>query len=286
MTRRGSHQSDQTTAEILIVGNELLNGTTLDTNSYWLSSELTKLGIKVSRKTTVRDVLPVISKSFRECITRKPNWLFSLGGLGPTYDDMTIQGLAIGLDRNLVLDEGAVKMLKERYKLRAKLIGRNPGRIPNSSLKMARIPTGAIPLKNPVGSAPGVLATYGRTRIISLPGVPAEMKAIFKNSVIPLLKRGQKFSREEEWLKISGISESRLAPTLNRIAQRSAPMIYIKSHPRGFEHGHSVLHIQMILTSSVEQKREFTRKLLSVAKEVAKAGRRLGAKVSHLKSVR
>ena len=79
-------------AEILVVGNELLNGTTLDTNSFWLSKELAKTGVKVERKTTVRDELSAISLAFKQCISRKPDWVFSAGGLGPTYDDMTVRG--------------------------------------------------------------------------------------------------------------------------------------------------------------------------------------------------
>jgi molybdopterin-biosynthesis enzyme MoeA-like protein len=134
--------ADQKRVEILVVGNELLNGTTLDTNSFWLSRELGRSGLRVERKTTVRDELPEISTAFRQCISRKPDWVFSIGGLGPTYDDMTVRGLALALGRRLKLDPVAVAMLKESYRRRALLLKKPVRRLGNASLKMAMIPVG------------------------------------------------------------------------------------------------------------------------------------------------
>jgi nicotinamide-nucleotide amidase len=281
-----SGQFKLTTAEILVVGNELLNGTTLDTNSYWLSKRLTKIGVRVERKTTVRDVLPVISKAFRDCAGRKPSWIISVGGLGPTFDDMTIQGLALAIRRELVLDRVALGMLKSSYQRRAKLFRREFRRLPKTSLKMARIPRDSTPLQNPVGSAPAVLAKAGRTRIVSLPGVPSEMKAIFEQQIAPLVKEDRSFVSVEEWVKVVGISESKFAPRLNRIEQRFSPSIYIKSHPRGFERGKSILNIQVILTAGVGEEKALLDKLTIARNEIMKEARKLGASVQHMKSVR
>ena len=277
----------QPTAEILIVGNELLNGTTLDTNSHWMSQELTALGVKIMRKTTVRDELSVISGTFLECLGRRPDWLFSIGGLGPTYDDMTIEGLAKALGKELYLDPDAVLMLKESYVRRRKMFNQPVRRIPRSSLKMAMIPRESIPLRNSVGSAAGVLAEAKGTRIASFPGVPSEMKAIFTEQVIPLIKKGSaKFVHAEEWLEILGASESRLAPIISRISKKYSPVLYIKSHPMGFENGKSLIHAQIIMTARKENEAESLKLLEQATRDLTRGIKRLAATIKKTRSVR
>jgi len=272
-------------AEILIVGNELLNGTTLDTNSFWLSKELVRTGFMVDRKTTVRDELPAISLAFKQCISRKPDWVFSVGGLGPTYDDMTVCGLALALHRRLKLDPEAVGMLRENYKERARLFKRPVKRLTKASMKMAMIPQGAKPLHNPVGSAPAILARSGQTRIVSLPGVPSEMKGIFLNAVVPLLKNSS-FTNAEEWIRLQGISESQLSPTISRISRKHDPLLYVKSHPKGFENGLSVIQVQLILITTLQERRAGLKDLNDAAREMEIASRKLGARVTRVKSIR
>ncbi len=277
----------QPTAEILVVGNELLNGTTLDTNSHWMSQELTALGVKVTRKITIRDVLPVIAASFKECIARNPDWLFSIGGLGPTYDDMTIEGLAKALGKELYLDPAAVTMLRESYIRRRKMFNQPIRRMAKSSLKMAMIPRGATPLPNSVGSAAGVLVKLRGTTITSFPGVPSEMKAIFTEQVVPLIKKGSaNFLHAEEWVELLGLSESRLAPLVSRISKKYSPLLYIKSHPMGFESGKSLIHVQIILTARKEEEAHSMELLERATKEVLTGTKRLGAAIKKTRSVR
>ncbi|MCL5068804.1 MAG: molybdopterin-binding protein [Thaumarchaeota archaeon] len=274
----------QVTVEIAAVGNELLNGTTLDTNSHWLCEHLDHLGMKVQRKTTIRDELGAIANCFRECITRKPDWIISVGGLGPTFDDMTIEGLAKALRRSLVLDDRALAMLKASYSRRAKKLGAKKNRLSISAMKMAKIPLNSKPLSNPVGSAPGVLAKAGKTRIVALPGVPKEMMGIFQLEVAPLLELNATVRVREAWLKISGISESALAPRINKIAGRYAPSIYIKSHPKGFQRGKSILNIQLRSTSLKDDK-VATSDLENAALEVLQAAEILGADARRIRSI-
>jgi nicotinamide-nucleotide amidase len=231
--------------EIIIVGNELLNGTTLDTNSHWISRQLDGLGATVSRKTTVRDDLAMISDAFCESIKRKPRWIFSVGGLGPTFDDMTLRGLAKALGRKVKRDAKALEYLKQSY-TRRPIPSR---RLSRSSLKMAEIPEGSIPLPNPVGSAPAVLVELRSTKIMSLPGVPKEMKAIFKEQILPLLRRdfATLSKKKEIWISSTGVRESQIAPSIGKIMQRYSPEIYLKSHPIGFDQkGKSLLRFQLI----------------------------------------
>ncbi len=236
-----------TNAEIVVVGNELLNGTTLDTNSHWLSLELTKIGVVVSRKTTIEDDFNVISNTFRVSLERKPDWIFSIGGLGPTYDDKTLQGLALATNRKIQKNELAASFLTESYQRRAKLLRSKFRRPSRASLKMAQIPDGSIPLRNAAGSAPGVLSETDLTKIVSLPGVPREMKAIFLQEVRPLiLKELKPYFRKEIWLEIIGVGESNLAPYLTAFSKKFSPTLYIKSHPIGFRKGKSLLQVQLI----------------------------------------
>ena len=273
-------KQSQSTVEILIVGNELLNGTTLDTNSHWLSKQLVKIGATVTRKETISDNLKEISKAFKAALGRKPSWIFSLGGLGPTYDDMTLEGLAMALGREIERNEDAVKMIKERYKLRREANPDLPKRILPASLKMADIPRGAIPLRNSAGTAPGVLFRKGSTRIVSLPGVPREMKAIFAEQVAPLLKEDiAKFGRSETWLNVSGISESMVAPHIQRLMRSSPSHIYIKSHPVGFRKGLSILKFQISATFSAENREQAKYDLKRVAGEMERIVRKLGGNV-------
>ena len=275
----------QKRAEILVVGNELLNGTTLDTNSFWISKKLVELGFKVDRKSTVRDELAAISLAFKQCLSRKPDWVFSVGGLGPTYDDMTSRGLARALAKRFMIDNEAVNMVRASYKRKAAIFKRPTRRLTKPSLKMAMIPHGSTPLQNPVGSAPGVLAKSGGTRIILLPGVPSEMRAIFLNSAVPLLKKTSNFVRAENWIKLVGVSESRLSPAISRVSRRYETL-YIKSHPKGFEKGRSVIHVQIILTTRPDGKNAGLIAIEAASRTIEAASRKLGAKVSRTKSVR
>jgi nicotinamide-nucleotide amidase len=279
------------TSEILIIGNELLNGTTLDTNSHWLSKELTKLGVSVVRKSTVGDNIEDIKSAFQEAIRRNPNWIFSLGGLGPTYDDKTLLGLAYATRRKIKMDPLAVRFLKESAfeLLSTKKPSHTSPRLLKSSLKMAKIPEGSIPLKNPAGSAPGVLLSYNGVSIVALPGVPREMKAIFKKHLKPLLSRASsRYVRRECWLDVEGVGESKLARGIEQIAAKYAPEIYVKSHPIGFKKGKSLLKIQLIQSFPKEmeaRERRMKDKLLAATREMIRTIKSLGGRVKREKLV-
>ena len=217
--------------EVVSIGNELLIGQTLDTNSNWIAKQVTKLSWQLERITQLRDSLETIKQGVQETIGRRPKLLITVGGLGPTHDDMTLKGVALALGKPLVLNRKALDTIKKHYRgMEGSLV------LTAYRRKMATLPEGAEPLPNPVGTAPGVLAKSGGTTIISLPGVPAEMKAIFKQSVVPLLQRQRAGPPREAYVRLAGIIESALAPVLDR-AQRKFPGLYFKSHPKGRETG-------------------------------------------------
>ena len=218
-------------AEIISIGNELLIGHTLDTNSHWIAKHLTKLGWTLERVTQLRDSFDSIKLGVRGSLKRSPSVLITIGGLGPTHDDMTLAGISRALNKPVRLNKEALQLVKDHYRrLESK------PKLTKYRTKMATLPQGSTPLPNPVGTAPGVKMQESGTTIFSLPGVPSEMRAIFRASLIPYLESFQMTRPKEVEIKITGIVESALAPILDR-AGKLFPELYFKSHPRGRETG-------------------------------------------------
>ncbi len=223
--------SRKSTAEIISIGNELLIGHTLDTNSHWIAKHLTRLGWTLERVTQLRDWLDSIKSGVRGALKRNPSVLITIGGLGPTHDDMTLAGISRALNKPLRLNKEALQLVKDHYqRLESK------PKLTKYRTKMATLPQGSAPLPNPVGTAPGVKMQKSGTTIFSLPGVPSEMKAIFRASIIPYLESFHMTRPKEVEIKITGIIESALAPILDQ-ARKIYPKLYFKSHPRGRETG-------------------------------------------------
>jgi nicotinamide-nucleotide amidase len=221
------------TAVVIGVGNELLNGRTANTNAQWLCSEIYALGGSVKRVLTVPDDLVEIEAVLRESLVRKPRWVITTGGLGPTYDDMTLAGVASALGLELSEDASAREMILKRlqaYKVEGKAMSLE---LTPERAKMAHIPTGSKALSNSAGTAPGVLVDLKGTYVACLPGVPTEMKAIFEEHLAPLMA-GSRLKTLTVDTEIRGVPEAALAPTLAALAKKY-PGVYVKSHPRGFE---------------------------------------------------
>jgi len=180
-----------------------------------MAKALTSIGIEVKRMIVIEDNVETIAEALRESLKRKPNFIFTSGGLGPTYDDVTLEGVAKALEKPLEVNAAAESMIEDRYKLAEKAGLLKIKDSEKHMTKMASLPAGASPLANPVGAAPGVLIEQGKTNVISLPGVPAEMKAIFDYSIIPWIKPllGSAFHAERTVL-VTGVAESRLAPVI------------------------------------------------------------------------
>jgi len=211
--------------ELICIGNELLIGKVVNTNASWLAQRITELGGRVGRIEVVSDNLDEISDSIQSAIVRKPFMIITTGGLGPTYDDMTMEGVARALGIVLNDNSEALKMVMAKYASMS--LELTPARI-----KMARLPKGATALENPVGTAPGSLIESDGTKIICLPGVPSEMEAIFSRSVAPIISdvSGGIVYREAS-VVVEGIPESALAPILDDVRKRH-PSAYFKSHPK------------------------------------------------------
>ena len=221
--------------EIICVGNELLIGKTLNTNAQWLAKRITILGLTTNRITVVGDNINEISAAIKEAIQRSPIFLLTTGGLGPTFDDKTLEGIAAALGRKTEVNEEALKMVKEKYISYAAEGRMEAAELTPARVKMAKIPEDAKPLNNPIGTAPAVSIRHKNVSIIALPGVPSEMKSIFDESVASLIKQaGQGITFFETSINSTNIMESEISPLIDRVMQNN-PYVYIKSHPKGTE---------------------------------------------------
>jgi molybdopterin-biosynthesis enzyme MoeA-like protein len=161
--------------------------------------------------------------------------LITTGGLGPTFDDKTLEGIAKALNRKLEINKEALKMVTAKYEAYLKAGKIEKVELTPPRVKMATLPEDAEPLPNPVGTAPGVMIQVEGTYLIALPGVPSEMEAIFEESVVPMLKKeAGEVTFFETSIYADGIMESTLAPLIDK-TMHDSPHVYIKSHPRGAE---------------------------------------------------
>lgn len=207
----------------------------------------------MNRITVVDDNLKEIVGIIRETLNRKPDYIITTGGIGPTFDDMTVKAVARSLSQRLRLDPDALTMIKNHY---LKRIPNKSMKLTKRRLKMAMLPIHASAVPNPVGTAPAVRMKAGRTVIFCLPGVPREAKAIFKQTIasqIQLQAKERKFV--ERWIKVTGIMESTMAPIVEQTMKRW-PRIYIKSHPRGFKQNAPRIELHLsTLTSTLDETR-------------------------------
>lgn len=235
--------------EIICVGNELLIGKTLNTNAQWLAKHITTLGLTTLRITIVGDDVNEISSLLKEAIQRNPRFIITTGGLGPTFDDKTLEGIAYALKRRTEVNQDALNMIKEKYfsymqEGKTKSVELTPYRI-----KMAKLPQGATPISNPVGTAPAVTIKHKKLTIIALPGVPYELKSIFNESIASQLREiapGMVFF--EKSIHSSKVMESEIAPIIDTVLKNN-PHVYIKSHPKGTE---KIPHIEFHLSTTAK----------------------------------
>ena len=216
--------------EILAIGNELLIGKTKDTNSNWMAKRIAKYGHKLTRITTIGDFKKDIAKTIKEILKRKPDMVITSGGLGPTFDDITIDSIASGLKREVQLDKQAYDMVKRMYERAFDKGILKLREMTKEREKMACIPIGSIILPNVGGVAPGVKIQEGETTIYIFPGVPSEVKTMFRNYIQPILLKNKGNFVEKGFL-LNGIGESQLAPYITELQKKNSK-IWIKSHPK------------------------------------------------------
>ena len=168
-------------AEIITIGDEILIGQILDSNSKWMATALNNIGVEVYQITSIHDDEEHILSTLAEA-EKRADIILITGGLGPTKDDITKLTLCKYFNDKLVLNEEVVSHIKNLFK---KI------NYPFTELnrQQALVPSKAIVLKNNYGTAPGMWLEKGNKIFISMPGVPTEMKGLMKQSVLPLLQK-------------------------------------------------------------------------------------------------
>jgi len=168
-------------AELLTIGSELMSGATVNGNAAYLARRLTELGLACWRQVAVGDERGPLLAALRDGLHRSEVLLVT-GGLGPTFDDITMEAIAEATGRPLRPRPAVAAMIRRFYTQHHRPLQR-------AALRQARIPEGGLPLPNPIGTAPGLWLPLAGRLLIALPGVPSEMQAIMEQSVIPRLRR-------------------------------------------------------------------------------------------------
>jgi nicotinamide-nucleotide amidase len=217
---------------IIAIGNEVLDGLVLDTNSNWMETKLVRLGLRIKRLVSIRDDIEEIGRALEFC-REVCDIIITTGGLGPTHDDMTLKAIGKALSRKIILSQEALDIVKRQYlDLHERGIVDSPD-MTDSRIKMAKIPEGALPLDNKVGGAPGVMIQEKDFTLFCLPGVPSELKFIFENSLVPWLMERVSWKFHEQIVDFGMHDESVFAPAIDEVMKRH-PRVYIKSMPKTY----------------------------------------------------
>ncbi len=216
--------SDNPNAEIIAIGTELLLGEITDTNSVFLARQLRDIGVNVFFMTTVGDNLGRIADAISDALNRA-EIVITTGGLGPTVDDMTRQAVADAVGRPLEFHQSLYDTIAERFRGFGSKMTEN-------NRQQAYLPAGAILIENPVGTAPSFIVESERGVVISVPGVPREMKFLITETVVPyLLKRYELGVIVARILRTAGIGESSLDDQIGSdILSETNPSVGLAAH--------------------------------------------------------
>lgn len=236
-------------AEIVTIGDELLIGATLDTNSHYLAGVLHRFDVDLQRVVTVRDVLEEIVDALRAA-TRRAELVLVTGGLGPTPDDLTREAAAKAFGLGLALNEDYLEELKEKFKRWDLPFGKGEE-------DLALLPEGARVIPNPIGLC-GFKLMVGKSHVFFFPGVPKELRAMVEGSLIPFLRKiTGSIGVAEKLLKCFGPTESQVQEALKDLGGEFT-LAFLPSFPE----------IHLRLTVRAPSPEEASRRLLDYEKEI------------------
>jgi nicotinamide-nucleotide amidase len=230
-------------AEIVAVGTELLLGQIVDTNSAHIARLLTTVGLDVHFKSTVGDNLDRLKATLQTALNRS-DIVITTGGIGPTLDDVTRDAIAEVTGRPLTFQPQLFQQIEHFFTRLGRPVGEN-------NRRQAYIPEGAIPIENPVGTAPGFIVEQGSRAILCVPGVPHEMRHFMDHSVMPYLRAKLGISEVivSRVLKLVGIGESLVDERLHDlIVQGQNPTIGLLAHTQIGE-----VHVRLTAKAGGEQ---------------------------------
>lgn len=212
-------------AEIITSGTELLLGDTVDTNSAYIARALRDIGVNVYFRTSVGDNVERMALVLRQGLSRS-DLIITTGGLGPTVDDVTREAVAQATGRPLVLYPECLAQIETIFARWGRAIGEN-------NRRQAYLPQGAIPIPNPVGTAPGFILEAAGGTVIALPGVPREMERLMQDTVLPYL-RGHTGAGgtiiKAKVLRTVGLGESWIDERIDALMHSANPTVGLAAH--------------------------------------------------------
>lgn len=213
-------------AEIISIGTELLLGEIIDTNAAWLAQQLAGAGVDVYYRTTVGDNAGRIASAIQIALGRA-DVIITTGGLGPTVDDVTREGIAQAVGVPLVLNNELVEQIRARFAKWGRSMTEN-------NVRQAYIPQGATPVENPVGTAPCFIVEHEGHSIFVLPGVPREMKYLTESRVLLWLREKLGDSGTvilSKTLRTCAVGESQVDEKIADLETESNPTVGLAAHP-------------------------------------------------------
>lgn len=253
-------------AHIITVGDEILIGQTLNTNAAYIGGKLVENQIEVKKTSVVADVREDIINEFKECWQRN-DVVIVTGGLGPTHDDLTLPCVVEFFNTKLIHSEEVLEDIKKIFHKR----GREVTKV---NQEQALVPEIATPIRNPLGTAPGVWIEKDKKVFVAMPGVPFEMKNMVDNFVIPRLTekiKGKGTITKMVNLQTTGIAESTLFERLGDINELlgNARMAFLPS-----QYG-----VKLRITVNEESEEEANNRLIEIEQKIrSKAGKYVYAK--------
>lgn len=213
------------TAQILAIGTELLLGVITDTNTAYIARSLNQYGVDIFKTGTIGDNEARIAEEIR-AILQESDILITTGGLGPTVDDPTRQAVA----RAFGVELDFHPELWEQIEARFRAYGRPPS---ENNKRQAYLPRGAQAIENPVGTAPAFAYWKEGKVVVSLPGVPSEMKTLLEDAVIPMLRERFKLAgiTLSRTLRSAGMGESNVDELVSELEKLSNPTVGLAAHP-------------------------------------------------------
>ncbi len=245
-------------AEIITIGDELLIGQVIDTNSAWMARELNMVGIQVSQITSIADDHEHILKAMSEASTRA-DIIITTGGLGPTRDDITKLALCDFFKTHLIFHQQSYENIERIFTLRGYALT-------ELNRKQAEVPATCEALLNENGTAPGMWFRYNGKIFISLPGVPFEMKALMTNHVLPLIKPLSNKVIIHKTILTQGVGESFLADKIKNWETALPPHIKLAYLPQP---GIVRLRLTAIGTSAESLQEELDEKVMLLYSTIA-----------------
>ena len=204
--------SKRKTSGLLIIGNEILSGKTIDKNSNFFSKQLSKRGVDTKEISIIPDIEEVIVIKVRE-LSKKYDYVFTSGGIGPTHDDITAASVARAFSRKLVLNNSARELLKKHY---------DDNTLTKARLKMAKLPKDSKLINNPVSVAPG----FNVENVYVFPGVPDILKVMFLEFVEKMFEERILPQKTISTILAEGVIGSYVGK-----AQKQNPDVEIGSYP-------------------------------------------------------